>query len=75
VLIQKNLINAILNVDFVDKLYEINGIRNFFFDEVHKYPKWDQRLKNIYDSYPQIKIVFSGSSSMDLIKGVYDLSR
>ena len=62
-------------IDFVDDLYEINGIRNFFFDEVHKYPKWDQELKNIYDSYPKINIVFSGSSSMDLIKGSYDLSR
>jgi len=30
---------------------------------------------NIYDSYPDIKIVFSGSSSIDLIKGTYDLSR
>ena len=62
-------------IDFVDDLYEINGIRNYFFDEVHKYPKWDQELKNIYDSYPNINIVFSGSSSMDLIKGTYDLSR
>jgi len=62
-------------IDFVDDLYEINGIRYFFFDEVHKYPSWDQELKNIYDSYPNISIVFSGSSSMDLIKGTYDLSR
>ena len=62
-------------IDFVDDLYEIKGIRNFFFDEVHKYPKWNQEIKNIYDSYPNIHIVFSGSSSMDLIKGTYDLSR
>ncbi len=60
---------------FVDELYEIDGIRYFFLDEVHKYPGWDQELKNIYDSYPDIKIVFSGSSSMDLIRGTYDLSR
>lgn len=62
-------------IDFVDDLYEIHGIRHYFFDEVHKYPKWDQELKNIYDAYPNITIVFSGSSSMDLIKGTYDLSR
>ena len=62
-------------IDFVDDLYEINGIRSYFFDEVHKYPNWDQELKNIYDSYPNINIVFSGSSSIDLIKGTYDLSR
>ena len=62
-------------IDLVEELYEINGIRNYFFDEVHKYPRWDQELKNIYDSYPDITMVFSGSSSMDLIKGSYDLSR
>ncbi len=61
--------------EFIDDLYEIDGIRYFFLDEVHKYPNWDQELKNIYDSYPDVKIVFSGSSSMDLVKGVYDLSR
>ncbi len=62
-------------LEFVDDLYEIDGIRNFFLDEVHKYPNWNQELKNIYDSYPDARIVFSGSSSMDLTRGTYDLSR
>lgn len=62
-------------VDFVNELYEYNGVRYFFFDETHKYPNWNQELKNLYDSYPDIKIIFSGSSSLDLIKGAYDLSR
>lgn len=62
-------------LEFVNELYEIHGIRYFFLDEVHKYPNWDQELKNIYDSYPDVKVVFSGSSSIDLIKGTYDLSR
>src|ERR1039458_1525801 len=44
-------------------------------DEVHKYKNWDQELKNIYDSYPKLSIIFSGSSSIDLIKGKADLSR
>lgn len=60
---------------FVNELYEVHGVRYFFFDEVHKYPNWDQELKNIYDSYPDVKVVFSGSSSIDLVKGTYDLSR
>jgi len=64
-----------LLIDFVNELYEDYGIRYFFLDEIHKYQSWNQELKNIYDSYPDIKIVFSGSSSMDLIKGSYDLSR
>lgn len=44
-------------------------------DEIHKYKNWDQELKNIYDSYPTLKVIFSGSSSIDLIKGKADLSR
>ena len=64
-----------LLIDFVNELYEDYGIRYFFFDEIHKYPNWNQELKNIYDSYPDVKLVFSGSSSIDLIKGTYDLSR
>ncbi len=62
-------------IDFVDELYEDYGVRYFFFDEIHKYSRWHQELKNAYDSYPDIKIVFSGSSSIDLMKGSYDLSR
>ena len=44
-------------------------------DEIHRYKNWNQELKNIYDSYPKLSIIFSGSSSIDLIKGHYDLSR
>lgn len=44
-------------------------------DEIHRYKNWNQELKNIYDSYPKLSIIFSGSSSIDLVKGKYDLSR
>lgn len=62
-------------VEFVTTLYEEYGIRYFFLDEIHKYPNWNQELKNIYDSFPDIFILFSGSSSLDLVKGNFDLSR
>ena len=61
--------------EFIDEKFEIDGIDTFFIDEIHKYPNWNQELKNIYDSCPDINIVFSGSSSMSLVKGHYDLSR
>ena len=64
-----------LLINFVNELYEDYGIRYYYLDEIHKYPNWNQELKNIYDAYPDIKIIFSGSSSIDLIKGSYDLSR
>ncbi|MCG2692289.1 AAA family ATPase, partial [Microgenomates group bacterium] len=44
-------------------------------DEIHRYKNWNQELKNIYDSYPKLTVIFSGSSSLDLVKGRYDLSR
>lgn len=44
-------------------------------DEIHRYKNWDQELKNIYDFFPKLKIVFSGSSSINLVHGQYDLSR
>jgi len=61
--------------EFVEESYEIEGIRYFFIDEIHKYNNWNQELKNIYDSFPEIHIVFSGSSIIDLLQGTYDLSR
>ncbi|MCE2992157.1 MAG: AAA family ATPase [Candidatus Jidaibacter sp.] len=61
--------------EFVTNLYRYENIDYFFIDEIHRYQNWDQELKNIYDSFPNIKVVFSGSSSIDLVKGSYDLSR
>jgi uncharacterized protein len=61
--------------EFVQTLYEEEGVDLIFIDEIHKYPNWNQELKNIYDSFPKLKIVFSGSSSLDLVGGSYDLSR
>ena len=46
-----------------------------FIDEIHRYKNWNQELKNIYDFFPGLKIIFSGSSSINLVKGKYDLSR
>src|SRR3989338_4913617 len=60
---------------FVESLFLKEGIDTFFIDEIHQYDNWSQELKNLYDGFPKIKIVFSGSSSLDLVKGSHDLSR
>lgn len=52
-----------------------NGGKNLFIDEIHKYPNWSRELKLIYDYHKDLKIVFTGSSVLDIKKGSSDLSR
>lgn len=61
-------------VDLADAFYKKAG-KVLFLDEAHKLERWSQQIKNIYDSYPQLKLVFTGSSALDLLKGQADLSR
>jgi predicted AAA+ superfamily ATPase len=60
--------------DLADDFYK-NAGEYLFIDEIHKYPNWSQELKNIYDSFPSLKTVFTGSSVLDVLKGSSDLSR
>lgn len=45
------------------------------FDEVHKYRNWSAELKSIYDTFPSLKILASGSSVLEIRQGSHDLSR
>lgn len=56
--------------DFVKR-----GGQYLFLDEVHRYPNWSQELKNIYDDYPGLKVVFTGSSLLEILNARADLSR
>lgn len=62
--------------DLADYHYKHGG-SHIFLDEVHLYPRsnWEQELKNIYDSYPGLHIVFTGSSLLHLNNKSADLSR
>ena len=60
--------------EIADEYFKYGG-KALFIDEIHKYPNWSTELKNIIDVYGERKIVFSGSSSLNLIKGLGDLSR
>ena len=62
-------------LEVVDQFVKDFDGRLLCIDEIHRYKNWNQELKNIYDSYPKLSVIFSGSSSIDLIKGKYDLSR
>mgnify|MGYP003194613295 CR=1 FL=1 len=61
-------------VDLADRFVKMGG-RHLFIDEIHKYEGWSRELKQIYDSYDDLQIVISGSSILDIYKGMADLSR
>lgn len=61
--------------EFVYFLYENYDFNVFYIDEIHKYENWTNEIKNIYDSIPNSKVIFSGSSSLDLFKWILDLWR
>lgn len=61
-------------VDFADEFVKRGG-KHLFIDEVHKYKNWSQEIKNCYDYFPELRIVFTGSSALDIYKGEADLSR
>lgn len=52
-----------------------NGVKHLFLDEVHRYPNWSQEIKNIYDDHPELQVVFTGSSLLEIIMARADLSR
>jgi len=55
--------------------FSVNGGKYLFIDEVHRYPTWSTEIKNIYDTFPGMRIVFSGSSALQILKAEGDLSR
>jgi predicted AAA+ superfamily ATPase len=61
-------------------LYEIaeyfykRGGEVLAIDEIHKYKNYEQELKSIYDSF-SLKVIFSGSSALQINNAKYDLSR
>jgi len=61
-------------LELADEFSKNRG-KSLFIDEIHKYAGWSQALKSIYDYFPQMKIVFTGSSILDIFKGSADLSR
>lgn len=60
--------------DLVEYLYS-HGIKYIFLDEVHKYPNWAVVIKNFYDNYPNLNIVYTGSAMLAIDNSKTDLSR
>ncbi len=60
--------------DFAEA-FRHQGGKMLYIDEVHKYPDWAREVKNTYDFYKDLRIVFTGSSIMDMLRQNADLSR
>ena len=59
---------------FADEFVKHGG-EYLLVDEVHSYSGWAREMKNIYDRYPDLNIVFTGSSMLQLSEGLSQLSR
>ncbi len=60
--------------ELVEFLYT-HGVTNIYFDEVHKCKHWTALLKHFYDSYPDLKIVYTGSAMLAIDHSTAALSR
>lgn len=60
--------------EIADEFYKMGG-EMICFDEIHKYPAWSMELKSICDTFPDLQIIASGSSALEVTKGSHDLSR
>lgn len=61
-------------LELAENFYQMGG-KHLFLDEVHKYPTWSKEIKEIYDMYPSLQVVFSGSSLLNILNADADLSR
>ena len=52
-----------------------DGVTNLYLDEVHRLPGWERQIKNLYDLYPELHVVFTSSSLLVIDHSIGDLSR
>lgn len=61
-------------LDLAEDFYKHGG-KCLCLDEVHKYEGWSREIKNIYDGFPDLQVVFTGSSLLNILNAEADLSR
>ena len=58
------------------EFFDAHGFTHVFIDEIHHLGRnWSIVLKNLYDQFPEVSIVYSGSSMLHLEAAKGDLSR
>jgi hypothetical protein len=61
-------------VNLAEEFVKMGGT-HLFIDEVHKYPEWSKEIKNVYDDHPELHLILTSSSALQILKGSADLSR
>jgi len=61
-------------LELAEQFYDYGGT-HLFIDEVHRYKGWAVEIKNIYDSFSRLHVVFTGSSMLEVYRSQVDLSR
>lgn len=61
-------------IDLAEEILQ-KGITHLYLDEVHRLPGWERQVKNLYDSYPELHVVFTSSSLLEIDHSIGDLSR
>jgi predicted AAA+ superfamily ATPase len=59
-------------VEFANEFRKIGG-KTLVLDQVFKYPEWSAALRDIYDKFPDLQIIFTGSPVMRLKEDNIDL--
>ncbi len=61
-------------LDLADEFAKRGG-KHLIIDEIHRYKDWSKELKLMYDYHPELQVIFTGSSVLDISRGAADLSR
>ncbi|MCC8070774.1 MAG: AAA family ATPase [Bacteroidales bacterium] len=61
-------------IDLAEQLIT-QGVDHLYLDEVHRMTGWEQQIKNLYDSFPELHVVFTSSSLLSIDNSIGDLSR
>jgi hypothetical protein len=61
-------------IDLAEEVLK-RGVTHLYLDEVHRLPGWERQVKNLYDSYPELHVVFTSSSLLEIDHSIGDLSR
>ena len=70
-----DITNSKFSMFEIAEAFELAAGKLLCFDEIHKYTNWSAELKSIYDTFPKLKVIATGSSALEIHKGTHDLSR